>query len=85
MICYEVVLKVASQGLKLRLPRMTEEEVRRLLNVDTREGVYEKIERLNDTELLRVFSVSACFLNAQSRSKDSVMVTQSFVCLDQSK
>jgi hypothetical protein len=56
MVCYETLRKAASQRLKIKLPRMTEEEVRKLLNVDTHGEVHKKIDSLNDTELFILVS-----------------------------
>jgi len=56
MVCYETLRKAASQRLKIKLPPMTEEEVRKLLNVDTHEEVHRKIDSLNDTELFILVS-----------------------------
>jgi len=54
MVCYAMLKEAALRRLKLRLPPLSEEEIRELLNVSTHEEVHAAIERLSDAELFAI-------------------------------
>lgn len=54
MVCYAMLREAALMRLKLKLPPLTDDEVRGLLNVKTHGEVHEAIERLTDAELFAV-------------------------------
>jgi hypothetical protein len=56
MVCYETLRRAASLRLKIKIPPMSEDEVRQLLNVDTHEEVHKRIDSLSDTELFILVS-----------------------------
>jgi hypothetical protein len=54
MVCYATLREEALQRLRLKLPPLTDDEIRELLSVKTHAEVHAAIGRLTDSELLAV-------------------------------
>jgi hypothetical protein len=54
MVCYQTLREAAMRRLRLKLPPLTDEEVRELLGTSTHEETHAAIDRLSDEDLFNM-------------------------------
>ena len=74
MVCYATLREETLQRLRLKLPPLTDDEIRELLSVETHAEVHAAIEKLTESELLAVVTEAIRRMTKRKGLKGEVFV-----------